>query len=151
MAILDIITLENDDNGILLKVAEEVNTEELADLQPLIDNMIDTMHDAGALGLAAPQIGVSKRIFVLKDGTVCINPGKIMGRDKITSRHEGCLSVGKGARFNVKRIKRVILDCLDRSGKPQRLRPRDKMVSIAIQHEIDHLNGKLICDVGKLA
>jgi peptide deformylase len=149
MTVLDIITIEEDKENILSTPAEEVKPREIEDLQELIDNMIETVDHTKALGLAAPQVGVNKRIFVLEDGTVAINPGSMMGTGKVTSHSEGCLSV-PNKRFNVKRIRHVIVRCLDRFGKPQKLSPRKKLYSIAIQHEIDHLNGKLISNKGKL-
>ena len=79
---------------------------------------------------------------------MCINPGSVMGSGKITSHQEGCLSV-PGKRFEIKRIRNVIVRCLDRNGKTQTLRPKKKLYAIAVQHEIDHLNGRLVCDRGK--
>jgi len=149
MTIRKILVVEKDKKGILSKVAEAVLPSEVHEYKKLINDMLETVTSLGAVGLAAPQVGVSKRIFVLEDGTVCINPGPMMGSGKITSHAEGCLSVGKDKRFNVKRIRNVIVRCLDGDGKPQTLKPRRKLYSIAIQHEIDHLNGRLICDVGK--
>ena len=147
MAVLEIITKNTDHKDILRQVAKPIPFEDIPGYQKLIDDMIDTMHDAGAIGLAAPQVGHSIRLFVLEDGTVCINPEKLTGSGKITSPHEGCLSV-PGKRYVIKRIRNVVLKCLDRDGKPQRLKPRKKLYSIAIQHEIDHINGKLVCDRG---
>jgi len=148
MAILDIVTIENDDKGVLRKIAERVEPKEISEFQQLIDDMLETTLHFGAIGLSAPQVGVSKQIFVLEEGTVCINPGSKMGSGKITSHAEGCLSI-KEKQFDVKRIRNVIIRCLGRNGQPQKLAPRKKLYSIAIQHEIDHLNGVLICDKGK--
>jgi peptide deformylase len=149
MAILEILTQDNDTKNILRQVARKVNPDEIKSLQPLIDDMLETTIHIGAVGLAAPQVGHSIQLFVLEDGTVCINPGSTMGSGKITSHAEGCLSV-PGKRFNIKRIRNVIVRCLDRHGKPQMLKPKKKLYSIAIQHEIDHLNGRLVCDKGEL-
>jgi peptide deformylase len=150
MTVLDIINIDNDPKNILTCVAESVASDEFAIYQKVIDDMIDTMKHLGALGLAAPQIGISKRIFVLADGTVCVNPESIMGSGKVTSHAEGCLSVGGGRFYDVKRIRNVIVRGQDRNGKPITLKPKKKIISIAIQHEIDHLNGRLICEKGKL-
>lgn len=150
MAELKVLTIEEDTEGILRKEAESIDPEEIPELQKLIDDMLETTLRLGAIGLAAPQVGVSKRLFVLEDGTVCINPSSIMGNGKITSHSEGCLSVGEGKRFDIKRIRNIIVRCLDRNGQTQTLKPRKKLYSIAIQHEIDHLNGRLVCDKGKL-
>jgi peptide deformylase len=144
-----LITLKNDKNGFLRKVAELIILEEIPDMQEFINAMIETIYNLGAGGLAAPQLGVSKRIFALNDGMVCINP-TIVGRSgKITSHAEGCLSV-EDKRYDVKRSREVMIKYLDRSGNLQTLKSRSKMINIAIQHEMDHLNGKLICDHGRL-
>jgi len=82
----------------------------------------------------------------LEDGTVCINPKIIAKSGKITSHEEGCLSVGTRNRFDKKRVRNLVVECLDRNGKVQRIKPRRKLEAIAIQHEIDHLNGRLVCD-----
>lgn len=154
MAVREILTLSDDKAGILRKRAEDVLPEEIPQLQDTINDMLETVLHIGAIGLAAPQIGISKRLFVLEDGTVCINPSSIMGSGKITSHAEGCLSVDSRKRYNVKRIRNVLVRCLDRNGNPTTLRPNGlkangKLYSIAIQHEIDHLNGVLICDKGQ--
>jgi peptide deformylase len=150
MSVLEIITLDDDKTGILIKEADKVEPAEINGFQQLIDDMLETTLYLGAIGLAAPQVGVSKKIFVLEDGTVCINPISKMGSGKITSHAEMCLSLGKYKSYDVKRIRNIIVLCLDRHGNPQRLAPSRKIYSIAIQHEIDHLNGRLICDKGKL-
>lgn len=149
MAILEIVSQENDVKGILRKKAEKVSPDEIEGLQELIDDMLETTIHIKALGLAAPQVGVSKQLFVLEDGTVCINPGSMMGSGKVTSHGEGCLSV-PDEYYEIKRIRHVLVRCLDRHGAPQTLKPRKKVYSVAIQHEVDHLNGVLVCDKGKL-
>jgi peptide deformylase len=149
MTILDIITVDDDPKNILRQPAKPVVPSEIKNLQPLIDDMLETTLHIGAVGLAAPQVGHSIQLFVLEDGTVGINPSPtMMGSGKITSHAEGCLSV-PGKRFNIKRIRNVIVRCLDRHGEPQMLKPKKKLYSIAIQHEIDHLNGRLVCDKGE--
>lgn len=149
MTVLDIITLNNDAKGILHQKAIPIPPAEIVNYQELIDNMLETTLHIGAIGLAAPQVGYSIQLFVLEDGTVCINPGSTMGSGKVTSHDEGCLSA-PGGRYDVKRIRHVLVRCLDRHGVPQTLKPAKKLYSIAIQHEIDHLNGVLVCDKGKL-
>jgi len=146
MAVKKIITLKEDTEGILTKPAEEVKPEEIASMEELFNDMLETCHAYNALGLAAPQIGVSKRIFVLEDGVVCINPEIVASSGKVTSYDEGCLSVGTRNRFDKKRIRNLVVKCLDRNGNVQRIKPRRKLEAIAIQHEIDHLNGRLVCD-----
>jgi peptide deformylase len=150
MTVLDIVTVTDDVEGILAMMTDSVDPNEIPELQQLIDDMLETTLHLSAVGLAAPQVGVNKRIFVLEDGTVCINPGSMMGSGKITSHAEGCLSVGPDKRYDIKRIRNVMVRCLDRAGKPQLLKPKKKLYNIAVQHEIDHLNGRLVCDKGKL-
>lgn len=145
---LGILTLKNDENGVLRKIAERVDLGDIPNMQELFDSMIKTTADLGAIGLAAPQIGISKQVFVLNDGTVCINPTTVGRSGQITSHAEGCLSVD-GQRFDVKRAREVTIRYFDRSGKLQMLKPRSKLINVAIQHEMDHLNGKLICDRGR--
>jgi peptide deformylase len=147
MAILEIITADTDHKDVLRQVAKPMPLEDIPGYQKLIDDMIETTHSIGAIGLAAPQVGYSVQLFVLEDGTVAINPGRVTGSGKITSHMEGCLSV-PDKRFKIKRIRNARLRCLDRDGKPQLLKPRKKLYSVAIQHEVDHLNGKLVCDRG---
>jgi peptide deformylase len=77
---------------------------------------------------------------------VCINPKVTAKSGKITSHNEGCLSVGTRHRYDKKRFRNLIVEGWDRDGKTQRIKPRRKLQAIAIQHEIDHLNGKLVCD-----
>jgi peptide deformylase len=145
---LGLIMLTNDLDGILRKSADMVDLEDIKNIQELIDLMLKKTYELGAMGLAAPQIGISKQIFVLSDGTVCINP-TIVGRSgKITSYAEGCLSVGE-QRFDIKRSRDLKIKFLDRFGESQMLKPKNKLISITIQHEMDHLNGKLVCDRGR--
>lgn len=147
MAILKIITVSDDSKGILRQVAKPISPKEIPYYQGLINDMLETILHVNAVGLAASQVGYTIQLFVLEDGVVCINPGSIMGGGKITSRDEGCLSL-PGERYKTKRIRNVMVRCLDRNGQPQLLKPHKKLYNVAIQHEIDHLNGKLLCDKG---
>ncbi|WP_029889566.1 peptide deformylase [Polycyclovorans algicola] len=120
-----------------------------AALQRLIDDMFDTMYDAPGIGLAANQIGVDLRIAVmdLGDGDakpmVIINPEVTDTSDR-QMMEEGCLSV-PGALDKVERFNRLHLKALDRDGQPFELEAEGLMAQ-AIQHEIDHLDGKLYID-----
>jgi peptide deformylase len=119
-------------------------------LQLLIDDMFDTMYDAHGVGLAAPQIGVSLRLSVidiLGDKTnqlVIINPEIIFAEGEKTY-DEGCLSV-PGAYDKVVRAQKVTVKALDRTGKPFEVTGED-LFAECLQHEIDHLNGKLFVDL----
>ena len=121
------------------------------DIQPLIDDMIQTMYAAPGIGLAAPQIGVPLRIFVIDlsigrepDGLiVMINPSYVE-REGMQLEEEGCLSVPE---FNatVVRPSRVVVTGLDRSGAEQQ-REGEGLLARAFQHEMDHLDGTLFVD-----
>ncbi len=121
------------------------------DIQKLIDNMIDTMYDAPGIGLAAPQVGVSKRVIVIdinsleedSEPVVLINP-EITDTDGLIESEEGCLSVPECV-AKVKRAEKVVVKGLDRDGKDVRIEA-DGLFARALQHEIDHLNGVIILD-----
>lgn len=119
-------------------------------LQVLINDMFDTMYHAKGVGLAAPQIGINRClsvIDVLGDKTqqlVIINPEIIASHGK-ASYQEGCLSV-PGTFDTVERAERVTIRALDRTGQPFEL-TADGLLGECLQHEIDHLNGKLYIDL----
>jgi peptide deformylase len=127
--------------------AEEIQTETF---QTFVDDMIETMKNSGGVGLAAPQVNVSKRMFVMKSGftvplTVVINPTvKYLDRYGKKNSTEGCLSI-PGRRVKVKRFKRIHMDYLDRHGESVSEEAKGFKAIIA-QHEYDHLNGVLIVD-----
>ncbi len=120
------------------------------ELQRLIDDMFDTMYDARGVGLAAPQIGVSLRLSVIdivgdkREQLVIINP-EIVSSHGIKEYDEGCLSV-PGAYDTVTRAQKVTVKALDRTGKPFEVTGED-LFAECLQHEIDHLNGKLFVDL----
>ncbi|MEM7433693.1 MAG: peptide deformylase [Myxococcota bacterium] len=127
-------------------------TEFDEELQTLIEDMAETMYAAPGVGLAAPQIGVSKRLFIVDVATeddepsdlrVFINP-EIVETEGETTFSEGCLSF-PGVREEIDRAERVRVRALDREGKPFELEA-DGLLAIAIQHENDHLEGKLMID-----
>lgn len=112
----------------------------------LLDNMAETMYDAQGVGLAAPQVGVSKRIVVIDvgDGLIeLINP-EIIHREGIEVDFEGCLSI-PGIRGEVKRAAKVAVKATDRAGKVITLEG-DGLLARAFQHELDHLEGILFID-----
>lgn len=137
-------------NEILNRVAAPV--EEYEDLTPLISEMKRTILKFGALGLAAPQVGVSKRLFIMRPTTlflVCINPIiKSFGTENKTMP-EGCLSI-PGRRFDVTRPHSILVEY----SIPHKnymlshkiIRQFDGLTARIFQHEYDHLNGKLIDD-----
>lgn len=117
--------------------------------QRLFDDMIETMYTEDGVGLAAPQVGVSKRILVaspaMKEGeeVVLVNP-EIYDMKGQELGGEGCLSF-PGVSVEVVRAKTIKVRYLDRYGKPQDITAHDFYARI-IQHELDHLDGKLLID-----
>lgn len=118
----------------------------------LVDDMIETMYAAPGIGLAAPQVGVSKRIIVIdvsvKEGEktpliVLINPEIVSTEGEIESE-EGCLSL-PGYITTVKRAERVIVKGLNKDGREISIEG-EGLLSRALQHEIDHLDGLLLID-----
>ncbi|MEM8606315.1 MAG: peptide deformylase [Myxococcota bacterium] len=127
-------------------------TEFDEELQTLIEDMAETMYAAPGVGLAATQIGVPKRLFIVdvasgddepSDLRVFINP-EIVEAEGDTTFNEGCLSF-PGVHEEIDRAERVKVRALDRHGEPFELEA-DGLLAIAIQHENDHLEGKLMID-----
>jgi peptide deformylase len=119
-------------------------------LQTLIDDMFETMYDAHGVGLAAAQIGISLRLSVIdvvgdkKNQIVIINP-EIIASEGEKKFDEGCLSV-PGAYDTVIRAEKVTVKALDRHGKAFEIHA-DGLLAECLQHEIDHMNGKLFIDM----
>jgi len=145
MAILDILEFPDPR---LRKTAVPVSTVD-DDLRRLIDDMFETMYAAPGIGLAATQVDVHKRLLVAdvstekNDPHVLINP-EILAKDGVTVTEEGCLSV-PGYYDEVERAEHIRIRHLDRDGKPVD-RDAEGLLAVCIQHEIDHLNGKLFVD-----
>jgi peptide deformylase len=122
-------------------------------LLKLIDNMIETMYDASGAGLAAPQVGVSRRVIVANpseredypEPIILINPVIAFSEGEIESR-EGCLSI-PDIIVPVMRAARVFVKGLDRNGKPVGIEAGGLLARV-FQHELDHLNG--ICLVERM-
>lgn len=135
----------------ILKKKAETISEINGDLQKLIDNMIETMYNANGVGLAAPQVGVLKRLIVVDTSlreenrslVVLINPKIIATEGEILSE-EGCLSL-PGFTTRLKRKEKVIVKGLDRKGKEIEIEATG-LFARALQHEIDHLDGILLID-----
>lgn len=127
---------------------EKVDNE----IKKLLDDMLETMYASNGCGLAAPQIGVSKRIVVIDiahedeepNPLYMVNPQIIWKSEEKVCGEEGCLSV-PGQRAEVERFASVKIKYLDYDGKEQELLAED-FLAIAVQHELDHLDGVLYID-----
>lgn len=121
------------------------------EIRKIVDDMAETMYAAPGCGLAATQVGINLRIFVIdtasedepSDLRVFINP-EVLATDGAQSWSEGCLSF-PGVTEEIKRAERVRARALGRDGKPFELEA-DGLLAVAIQHETDHLNGVLFID-----
>ncbi len=119
------------------------------ELRQLIDDMFETMYAAPGVGLAATQVNVHRRLLVAdvseeRDQPVCLINPKIVERDGVQVGEEGCLSV-PGYYEAVERAERIRVSALDRNGEPFEMEA-DGLLSVCIQHEMDHLEGKLFVD-----
>ena len=143
MAIHKIITTEN---PILRKKAKKIHRFEPS-LKKLVDDMFETMHEAGGVGLAAPQIALSIRLFVaeFEDRKVAmINPEIVKAEGEVLGT-EGCLSIPGYAGDNIRRAERVVVKGQDVRGKAIKVNAEGWFARV-LQHEIDHLDGILFLD-----
>lgn len=130
---------------VLRQPAREV-TELNGELARLVDTMIETMNEAHGVGLAAPQVGVQKRLYTYDVGegpAVLINPEIVDTRDDWTFE-EGCLSV-PGLQFDIVRPKVVTVRGVDLDGN-EIVIEGDELMGRLIQHEVDHLDGVLLLE-----
>lgn len=147
-------------NPLLREVAEDFSVEEIknSETQLLLEDMWHSLAAAGGIGLAAPQIGISKQLAVIKlteesdrypdmedsEAFIIFNP-KITVLDKTEQGFwEGCLSV-PGLRGFVERPRKIRVDFLDENAKPRSIEAEDFLATV-FQHELDHLVGKLYVD-----
>ena len=118
-------------------------------IRQLVDDMFETMYEAPGIGLAATQVNVHKRVIVIdvsheKNQPLCLINPVIIAKDGIEEREEGCLSV-PGIYETVVRADHIKVKALDRDGNPFELETGD-LLAVCIQHEMDHLEGKLFVD-----
>jgi peptide deformylase len=119
-------------------------------IRTLVDDMFDTMYDAPGIGLAATQVDVHEQVIVMdlsedrSEPLVFINPEIDVLGDETRDYQEGCLSV-PGFYEDVARPTHIRVRALDRDGNPFELEP-DGLLAVCIQHEMDHLAGKLFVD-----
>lgn len=156
MALLEILAFPDP------RLAQKSTPVEVVDdgIRRLIDDMFETMYQSDGVGLAAPQVGVNKRIIVLDCGTrpegespetplgpreprAIVNP-EIVSRSGAILWEEGCLSV-PGYVDEVERAEKVTVRGLDRDGQPLTIEA-DGLLAVCLQHEIDHLDGVLFVD-----
>jgi len=146
MALLNIEMLGSE---VLRQKAVEVETFD-DELKRLVEDMFETMYDAEGVGLAAPQIGVSRRVIVIDvhdeahPPFALINPRLVEESAAREKGEEGCLSI-PGISGPVDRAARVTVEGLDAEGNPVRV-SGGELLARALQHEIDHLNGVLFID-----
>lgn len=115
----------------------------------LVDDMLETMYEYKGVGLAATQINVHQRVIVIdvsedKDAPLCLINPEIIEKDGVEESEEGCLSV-PGFFENITRAEHIKIKALDKKGKVFEMEANE-LLSVCIQHEMDHLDGKLFVD-----
>ena len=148
MALRDILILPDK----RLRLVSEPVKSITGDIKTLVDDMFETMYAAPGIGLAAIQVGVPKRVVTMdlskkegeKEPRVFINPEIVWASDEPSIYEEGCLSIPE-VHENVERPAKVRFRYLDLDGKPHEAEA-EGLFATCIQHEVDHLNGKLFID-----
>ena len=119
------------------------------DVRRLIDDMLETMYEAPGIGLSAPQVNIAKRVITIdvsqdRSAPLCLVNPEIHAVSGETETEEGCLSV-PGVYEIVKRPERVRVSALGRDGRSREIEA-EGLLAVCIQHEIDHLDGRLFVD-----
>ena len=143
MAVLEVVQIGNPVLKAKAEPVEKINKQILK----ILYDMADTMYASDGVGLAAPQIGVSKRIIIVDIGEgliELINPEIVSAEGSVVDQ-EGCLSVA-GFFGDVARAQKVVVQGLNRQGKRVKIKAVD-FLARALQHEIDHLEGRLFVDL----
>ncbi|HEX6361400.1 MAG TPA: peptide deformylase [Albitalea sp.] len=146
MAKLEILRYPDPRLHIVAKPVKEVD----ARIRRLVDDMLETMYAADGVGLAATQVDVHERVIVIDtseardDPRVLINPELVARSEEMSFSDEGCLSVPQ-VYDKVKRHARVTVRALDRDGQPCQF-DADGLLSVCVQHEMDHLLGKVFVE-----
>jgi len=145
---LSILTILEFPDERLRKKAEKVQAVD-GSIRKLVDDMLETMYESRGVGLAATQVNVHKRVIVMdvseeKDAPICLINPEIIEKDGVEESEEGCLSV-PGFFEKVKRAEHIRVKALNRDGQPFELEARD-LLAVCVQHEMDHLDGKLFVD-----
>lgn len=148
VSLLSILTILEFPDERLRKKAAVVKTVD-DKIKKLVDDMLETMYESKGVGLAATQVDVHQRVIVIdvseekNTPLFLINP-EIIEKDGIEESEEGCLSV-PGFYEKVKRAEHVKVKALNRNGQPFEIEARD-LLAVCVQHEMDHLDGKLFVD-----
>jgi peptide deformylase len=147
-SLLSVLTILEFPDERLRKKAAEVQVVD-GKIKKLVDDMLETMYLAKGIGLAATQVNVHQRIVVIdvseeKDNPLCLINPEIIAKDGVEESEEGCLSV-PGFFEIVKRAEHIKVKALDKEGKPFEMEA-DALLAVCIQHELDHLEGKLFVD-----
>lgn len=146
MAILEILEYPDPRLRTIAKPVIDVNN----DIRQIVSDMFETMNSARGVGLAATQVNIHQRIVVMdvsgsgEQPLVLINPSYESISDETSELEEGCLSV-PGFYETLGRMKTIMLTALDRNGQ-QYTMELDGLGSVCVQHELDHLDGKLLID-----
>ncbi|MCG7899280.1 MAG: peptide deformylase [Candidatus Thiodiazotropha lotti] len=145
MAILDILHFPDPRLRNKAKPVAQVDDS----IRRLVDDMLETMYQAPGIGLAATQVNVAKRVVVIdlseeKNEPLCLINPEIVEKDGIEQMEEGCLSV-PGIFETVSRADRIRFKALDRDGIPFE-EEAEGLLAVCVQHELDHLDGKLFVD-----
>ena len=146
MAILDILEFPDPRLRTVAKPVEQVDDS----IRTLVDDMFETMYDANGIGLAATQVNVHKQVIVIdlaeenEEALVLINPSITIVDENLHDYQEGCLSV-PGYYEDVSRPQGISVTALNRDGEQFTINP-EGLLAVCIQHECDHLQGKLFVD-----
>lgn len=148
MSLLPIVLLPDPILRTVSAPVERVDDE----VRRLVSDMFETMYDAPGVGLAAIQVGIPRRLLVIDvsgeddapQPLALINPRILSHSEELRMHEEGCLSI-PDVRVEIDRPARIKVAYIDRDGKPQEL-DADGLLATAIQHEMDHLDGRLIID-----
>lgn len=145
MATLDILVFPDERLRTVAKAVQNIDD----DLRTLVDDMFETMYKAPGIGLAATQINVHERVVVIdvsenKDQPLTLINPEILSLEGEAEGEEGCLSI-PGVYENVKRAEKIKFRAIDRDGNSYEM-DADGLLSVCVQHEVDHLDGKMFVD-----
>ncbi len=145
MALLEILHFPDPRLRIQAKPVKQVDKN----ISKIVDDMFETMYEAPGIGLAATQVNIHQRIIVIdlsaeKNQPLCLINPLILNSEGVTCTEEGCLSV-PGIFESVERADRITVQALNQQGESYTL-TTENLLSVCIQHEMDHLQGKLFVD-----